>query len=115
MADNTPDHRSQRAAKLKGEFDAALERAREAGELRDAAPDYDDDEPSQVTITGPAAEKFVARIRKDSPVPSSGPGPESIRVKAGKLLERRFGRTIAAIIVAALGAIWAAVWQQVGR
>lgn len=86
-----------------------------ADELRDAAPDYDENEPSVVTIRaeGDAAEKLLARIRKDSPIPPSG--PESIRVKASKLLEKRFGRTVAGIIMTILGLLFAALLNAVGE
>jgi hypothetical protein len=112
MSDDEDTPHGRRAGLLRRQ----AERARLIREAQQAAqpPDYDDDEPSVVEFRGKAADRLLARLnRGQSPVPSSG--PVSIRVKAGKLLEKRFGKTIAGLLMTILGLVFAAVVQALAE
>lgn len=109
MDERTPSDRRLILTQRRAERERLLRAARDATELQDAAPDYEDDEPSVVTFRGKAADLIaerqaglVTRIQH-----SLAPISKRMGSPTGKVVAVLTG--IGALITAALQAI---AWMQ---
>lgn len=107
---STPDGKSLVLLRRQAERERLLAEARRE-ERPSTPPEWDDNEEPSVTIKGRPED--VRLLLKPSPVPPSG--PVSIRARAGKALESRLGKTVAAVVMAVISAAAAALAQALAK